>query len=225
MYLETQQQMQSAKYSSPKTNQLTAFDRWWASLLPSAIKAIMPHWSISSGILTLMALLSKSPLLITISALVWASIFFTFVLRKLVNLSVYIEKQKWIVAVYYSILGASIAKPVMAQETTVGAVAACNTSGLFGTIGTFVTNIFAAVTFGSVGGATLSNLICQVISYMTLAILLAFLTVSAYVSYQIGFNKQPISTAADPLMAFLIFAGVSSVIIGVMIGTGGTTAS
>ncbi|NJO94585.1 MAG: hypothetical protein HC820_10125, partial [Hydrococcus sp. RM1_1_31] len=79
--------------------------------------------------------------------------------------------------------------------------------------------LFASITFGGAGGGTLSNLICQVIGFLTIALLLAFLGVLGYVAYQIGYQRQPLSTCLDPLMGFLIFAGGATVMISVMIGT------
>ena len=198
---------------------LTAFDRFWQSLLPRKIKHLMPNWKITAVILSIASVVSNSELLVTMTALFWASTIFAFSFRWLKNLSPYIEKQKWIIPAYHAILFAFIAKPVMAQST-VGNVAACNTTGLFGALGTFTTTMFEAVSFGSVGGSTLSTLICQTIGFLTLAILLGFLGVLGYVSFQIGYQRQPVSTTLDPLFGFLIFAGGSALIIAVMIGQG-----
>ena len=64
---------------------------------------------------------------------------------------------------------------------------------------------------------------CQVVGFLTVALLLGFLGVLGYVGYQIGYQRQPVSTVLDPLMGFLVFAGGATVVIGVMVGTGGTT--
>ena len=211
--------MYSVVEKDKNSRNLTAFDRFWQSLLPKEVKKLMPNWRITATGLSIASLISNSELLITMTALFWASMIFAFSFKWLKNLSPYVEKQKWLIPTYHAILFAFVAKPVMAQST-VGAVAACSTTGLFGAVGSFTTNIFQSVTFGSVGGSTLSNLICQVIGFLTLAILLGFLGVLGYVAFQIGYQRQPVSTTLDPLFGFLIFAGGSSVIIAVMIGTG-----
>lgn len=105
-------------------------------------------------------------------------------------------------------------------QSTVEEVAACNTAGLFGNIGAFVVNVFTAVSFGSVGGATLSSLICQVIGFLTLSILLSFIGILGYVAYQVSYQNQPLSTTLNPVLGFLIFAGGSGLAIQTMIGSG-----
>ncbi len=112
-----------------------------------------------------------------------------------------------------------ILTPVLAQAVPVGA--ACNTTGLFSAVTNFVNQLFSTVTFGGVGGGTLSGLICQVVGFLTISLLLGFLGVIGYVGFQIGYQRQPVSTVLDPLMGFLVFAGGATVIIGVMVGTGG----
>lgn len=211
--------MYSAVDKTKNFGNLTAFDRFWQGLLPKRIKKLMPNWKITAVGLSIMSVLSNSELFVTMTALFWASMIFAFSFKWLKNLSPYLEKQKWVIPAYHAILFAFIAKPVMAQST-VGTVAACSTTGLFGAVGSFTTSIFESVTFGSVGGSTLSTLICQVIGFLTLAILLGFLGVLGYVAFQIGYQRQPVSTTLDPLFGFLIFAGGSSVIIAVMIGNG-----
>ena len=229
MYVEVREKVVKYLDSPGNTNKvrqndskkLSKFDLWWNSLIPTKLKTKIPPWFVLMGILVGIALFLNSEIYTTLVAVLCTSTIFALCLRKLISVSPYIARQKWLVSVYHAILFAFIAKPVMAQE--VGTVASCNTNGLFGAIGNFVVNIFAAVTFGSVGGATLSNLICQVIAYITLSVVLSFLVAAAYAAYQITFNQQPVSVAATPLYAFLIFAGVSSVIIGVMIGDGSIT--
>lgn len=213
--------LESEKELSSPSVKLTKFDRWWGNFLPERVRNIMPHWIISAIIVSGVSVASTSEIIITMTALFWASIAFAFGFRKIKNLSPFIEKQKWIIPLYHALLFALVAQPVIAQE--VGTVAACNTQGLFGAVGTFVTNLFAAVTFGAIGGATLSNLICQVVGFLTLAIMLGFLAVLGYVSFQIGYQRQPVSTTLDPIFGFLIFAGGASIVIGVMIGTGEIT--
>lgn len=200
-----------------QSRDLTKFDRFWQNLLPNSVKKIMPHWGITAVGLSLAAILSYSELLVTMTTLFWASLFFAFCFRWLNNLSPYIEKQKWIIPLYHGILFAFVAKPVMAQGTF--GAAACQTSGLFATVGSYTETVFSAVSFGAIGGATLSTLICQVIGFLTLAIILGFLGVLGYVAFQIGYQRQPVSTTLDPLFGFLIFAGGATMMIAVMLGT------
>lgn len=202
---------------------LSKFDLWWNDLLPPSVKVLMPHWSVSAVALSALAVYYGDEVIVTMTALFWASMAFAFAFRKIKAISPWAEKNGLaIFTVYHAILFAFISKPVIAQTSTTG-VSACNTSGLFGNIGTFVVNVFNSVTFNSVGSATLSSLICQVIGFLTLAILLGFLGVLGYVAFQIGYQRQPVSTTLDPLFGFLIFAGGSGVIIATMIGTGGIT--
>lgn len=194
---------------------LTRFERWWANLLPQAFKKILPPWQISAGLVTLMALYTDDQALTSMIVLFWASMSFTWLFTKVNR---YIGHLRWIIPVYHAALSPLIVSPALAQATG----SACTTSGLFSAVTNFVNQLFSTVAFGGVGGGTLSNLICQVVGFLTIALLLGFLGVLGYVGYQIGYQRQPVSTVLDPLMGFLVFAGGATVVIGVMVGTGGT---
>lgn len=207
MYLQPRPQPQEKKKQ-------TNFEIWWANLLPASVKAIMPHWSISAVISTGLALLSGSQTVITMMSLFWASTIFTLAFRAL---RPHIGKQKWIIPAYHGLLFAFVASPVFAQE---GAGAACTQGGLFAPIANFAVNIFSVITFtGGVSGGQLSSMICQVIGLLTIGLLLGFLGVLGTVSYQVGYQRQPIATVLDPVFGFLIFAGGSAFVISVMLGT------
>ena len=208
MYLEPQAKNQAAK--------LNSFEIWWANLLPPQVKAIMPHWSISAAIVTILAIKNGNQLSITMVSLFWASMLFTLFFRAL---KPYIGKQKWLIATYHSLLFATVASPVLAQE--VGGV--CTNAGLFGDVTNFIDQIFATITFGGLAGGSLSALICQVVGLLTVGLLLGFLGVLGTVSYQVGYQRQPIATVLDPVFGFLIFAGGATFVISVMLGTGATT--
>ncbi|MEM8779830.1 MAG: hypothetical protein AAGF26_13345 [Cyanobacteria bacterium P01_G01_bin.49] len=201
--------------SEPNKEKLTRFEQWWGNLLPSPLKKILPPWPISMGLVTLMALYSKEPTYMTMIMLLWASMLFVAIFRKL---RPQIGQWRWIIPMYHVLLSLLVVKPAFAQAAT----AACSNSGLFAGVTNFVDGLFSTVSFGGVGGGTLSSLICQVVGFLTIALVLAFLGVLGYVSYQIGYQRQPIASALDPLMGFLVFAGGSTIIIGVMLGTGGT---
>lgn len=205
-----------ASIALPSSNApvLNRFDLWWASLLPPLVKRVLPPWQISAGLVTLMAFYTDDQVLTTAIVLFWASISFTWAFRKFHR---YIGRFRWILPAYHAALSFLIVTPALAQVSG----NACSTSGLFSAVTNFVSQLFSSVTFGGVGGGTLSNLICQVVGFLTIALLLGFLGVLGYVAYQIGYQRQPISTVLDPLMGFLIFAGGASVIISVMIGSGG----
>lgn len=216
MYSESKKHNRSLTVS-PALNRtaLTRFDRWWASLLPPVLKRVLPPWQISVGLVTLMAFYTSDQVLSTMIVLFWASMSFTWLFRKL---SRYVGHSRWIIPTYHAGLSFLVAQPVLAQVGASGD--SCNTSGLFSAVTNFVSQLFSAVSFGGVGGGTLSSLICQVVGFLTIGLLLGFLGVIGYVAFQIGYQRQPISTVLDPLMAFLIFAGGASVVIGVMVGTG-----
>lgn len=200
--------------TSPRPSKavLTRFDKWWAKLLPPVIKRILPPWQISSVLATLIAFYTNDPVLTTMIVLFWASISFALLFRKLNS---YIGQFRWVILAYHAGLSTLVVTPAFAQAAGNG----CSTTGLFSAVTNFVNTLFSSVTFGGVGGGTLSSLICQVIGFLTIGLLLGFLGVIGYVAFQIGYQRQPISTVLDPLMAFLIFAGGASVVIGVMIGT------
>ena len=111
MYLQPQTDNKKAK--------LNSLEIWWANLLPPQIKAIMPHWSISGGIVTLMAVKCGSQMLINMVSLFWASMAFTLVFRAL---KPYLGKHKWLIAAYHALLFALVTKPVFAQAADAGAV-------------------------------------------------------------------------------------------------------
>lgn len=205
MYLQPQPPQSKAK--------LNSFEIWWANLLPSQVKAIMPHWSISAGIVTILAILSGSQMSLTMVSLFWASMIFTLAFR---TLKPYVGRQKWVIATYHALLFVTVANPVFAQETGGGA---CTNAGLFAGVTTFVDQIFTNIAFGGTGGGTLSTLICQVVGLLTVGLLLGFLGVLGTVSYQVGYQRQPIATVLDPVFGFLIFAGGATFVTSVMLGT------
>lgn len=200
---------------APSRTRLTRFDRWWASLLPPALKKVLPSWQISAGLVTLTAFYTDDQVLTTMIVLFWASMSFTWLFRKYKR---QVGHFRWLIPAYHAGLSFLIVTPAFAQ---VADGASCTTSGLFSAVTNFVNTLFQSVTLGGVGGGTLSGLICQVVGFLTIALLLGFLGTIGYVAYQIGYQRQPISTVLDPLMGFLIFAGGATVMIGVMVGTGG----
>ena len=107
----------------------------------------------------------------------------------------------------------------MAQETA----AVCTGTGLFADVTNFIDTIFGSVTFGGLAGGSLSGLICQTIGLLTVGLLLGFLGVLGTVSYQVGYQRQPIAAVLDPVFGFLIFAGGATFVIAIMLGTGATT--
>ena len=201
-----------------KTVQLNSFLIWWANLLPSQIKAIMPHWSLSAAIVTGLALLNGNQMGITMVSLFWASMIFTLAFRAL---KPYIGKHKWVIPCYHALLFTLVTKPAFAQAAPDGA---CTNAGLFAAVTNFVDTVFTNITFGGVGGGTLSALICQVVGLLTVGLLLGFLGVLGTISYQVGYQRQPIATVLDPVFGFLIFAGGATFVTSVMLGTGTTTA-
>ena len=208
MYLQPQTDNKKAK--------LNSLEIWWANLLPPQIKAIMPHWSISGGIVTLMAVKCGSQMLINMVSLFWASMAFTLVFRAL---KPYLGKHKWVIAAYHALLFAFVTKPVFAQAADAGAV--CTNTGLFSQVTNFINTVFANITFGGVAAGSLSALICQVVGLLTVGLLLGFLGVLGTVSYQVGYQRQPIATVLDPVFGFLIFAGGATFVTTIMLGTAG----
>lgn len=199
---------------------LTRFDKWWANLLPLRLKKVLPPWQVSALLVTLMAFYADDQVFSTMIVLFWASMSFSWLFSKLRR---YVGHYTWLIPAYHVGLSFLILTPVLAQNTTTQNTTtgtACTTTGLFSAVTSFVSQLFSTVTFGGVGGGTLSNLICQVVGFLTISLLLGFLGVIGYVGFQIGYQRQPVSTVLDPLMGFLVFAGGSTVIIGVMVGTG-----
>lgn len=190
---------------------LTRFDHWWTTLMPPALKRVLPPWQISAGLVTLMAYYTEDQVLSTMIMLFWASMSFTWLFKTLHR---YIGHLRWVIPVYHALLFPLVVTPVLAQATG----NACSNNGLFAGVTNFVSQLFSSVTFGGVQGGSLSGLICQVVGFLTIALLLGFLGVIGYIAFQIGYPRQPISTVLDPLMGFLIFAGASTVVIGVMVG-------
>ena len=205
MYLQPQPKNKTAKQ--------TSLEIWWANLLPPQIKAVMPHWSISSAIVTVLALVNGNQLGITMVSLFWASMIFTLCFRAL---KPYFGKHKWVIPCYHALLFALVTKPAFAQPVP---EAACTNTGLFAAVTNFVDQVFTSITFGGVGGGTLSALICQVVGLLTVGLLLGFLGVLGTVSYQVGYQRQPIATVLDPVFGFLIFAGGATFVTSVMLGT------
>ncbi|OWY64269.1 hypothetical protein B7486_48205 [cyanobacterium TDX16] len=197
---------------------LVQIQRWWIKLLFPFFQKLLPPWQVSVTLFTLLSIWYNDPFLSTTVGIFWASFLFALLYRRL---SRYVGRSKWPFVAYHAVLSLSIANPTYAQLNGV-ASGACSTSGLFSSVTNYVSQLFSTVSFGGVGGGTLGGLICQVVGFLTITLVLAFLGVFGYVSYQIGYNKQPVSTALDPLMGFLIFAGAASVVIGVMIGTSAT---
>jgi hypothetical protein len=194
-----------------RSNFFTVLEQKWASLLPKPIKQILPQWQVLAGISTLIALYGNDQVYNTMIALFWASISFALVFRKV---NQYIRLAYWIIPAFHAVLSFLIISPASAQVSG----SACSSNGLFATVTNYVDTLFSSVSFGGVGGGTLSSLICTVVGFLTVALLLGFLGVIGYVAFQIGYQRQPISTVLDPLMAFLVFAGGSTVIISVMVG-------
>jgi hypothetical protein len=194
---------------------LTRFDRWWYSLMPPALKKFLPPWPIAAGLLTIGAFYTKDPIISTLLgtaiSLLWASISFTWLFVKIKR---WVELPPGIILLYHAGLSLLIANPVFAQEADT-----CTTTGLFSALTNFISTLFSTITFGGLGGGTLSNMLCQVVGFLTITILLTILSSLAYVAFQVGRNGQPLSMALEPLMGFLIFAGGATLAIGVMIGT------
>ena len=208
MYLHSR-----ADKTSVKLNQL---EIWWANFLPPQIKAIMPHWSVSAAIVTVMAVSSGSQMAIDMISLFWASMAFTLVFRAF---KPYLGRHKWLIAAYHALLFAFVTKPVFAQAADAGAV--CTNTGLFSQVTNFINTVFANITFGGVAAGSLSALICQVVGLLTVGLLLGFLGVLGTVSYQVGYQRQPIATVLDPVFGFLIFAGGATFVTTIMLGTAG----
>ncbi len=209
--------MYSQLKAEQKTVKLNSLLIWWANLLPPQIKAIMPHWSLSAAIVTLLAVVNGNQLGITMVSLFWASMAFTLVFRLL---KPYIGQQKWVIPAYHAILFALVTKPAFAQAAP---GAACTNAGLFGAVTNFVDTVFGSIAFGGTAGGTLSALICQVVGLLTVGLLLGFLGVLGTVSYQVGYQRQPIATVLDPVFGFLIFAGGATFVTSVMLGTAAPT--
>lgn len=135
-----------------------------------------------------------------------------------------IGKHRWSIPVFHTLLLALVTQPVLAQANGVTDNAnACNGNGLFVAVTNFVNTTFSTITFGGVGGGSLSNLICQVIGFMIVMLLLAFIGTIGRVAYQLSYEQQPLSAVINPLFGFLVFAGGVTVMITVMLGTSTST--
>ncbi|ACB54374.1 hypothetical protein cce_5028 [Crocosphaera subtropica ATCC 51142] len=201
--------MYSQMMESKKTK-LTWFDEKWKTLVPKWMKPILPKWQISVGLITLMGFISESQTYVELVGLFWASLTFAFIFRELKK---YLGNQGWLIYAFHLILSISVSKPALAQATG----GACTNSGLFGDVTNFISSLFSTISFGGTSTTTLSTLLCQVVGFLALALVLGFVGSIGYVAYQVGFQRQPISTTLEPLMGFLIFAGGSSVIISVIV--------
>ena len=207
--------MEAATEPKYKTSgvRLTRLEQWWANLLPLALRNVLPPWFVSAILATLVAVYVNAPLLTTCVALAWASTIFAFSFRYLVE---YIGQHRWVIPVYHALLYSLVASPVLAQSAP---ASACTGTGLFSGLTNFVSTLFSTVTFGGVGGGTLSGLICQVVGFLVVGLLLGFLGVLGTMAFQIGYQRQPVSQCLDPLWGFLIFAGGATIMISVMVGT------
>ncbi len=203
--------MYSQMIDSPKIK-LTWFDKKWTTLVPKWMKQILPKWQISVGLITLMGMVSESQTYIQLVGLFWASLTFAFIFRELRK---HIGNQGWLIYAFHLILSISVSKPAWAQAT--GTTGACSNAGILGDVTSFISTLFSTISFGGTTTTTLSTLLCQVVGFLVLALVLGFVGSIGYVAYQVGFQRQPISTCLEPLMGFLIFAGGSSVIISVMV--------
>lgn len=203
--------MYSQMIENQKTK-LTWFDEKWRNVVPKWGKQLLPKWQISVGLITLMAFLSESETYIQLVGLFWASLTFAFIFRELRK---YIGNQGWLIYGFHLILSVLVGGPAWAQTT--GTTGACSNSGIFAEVTNFISSLFSTISFGGTSTTTLSTLLCQVVGFLALALVLGFVGSIGYVAYQVGFQRQPISTCLEPLMGFLIFAGGSSVIIGVIV--------
>ncbi len=143
------------------------------------------------------------------------SIAYLLLLRKVKPI---IGEHRWSFPVFQAWLFFGLANPVFAQSTVSNNASACNGTGLFLEVTNFVTTIFSTVSLGGVGGGQLSNLICQVVGFMIVGLVLAFIGTAGRVAYQIGYDQQPLSAVISPLFGFLIFAGGATMIIKIILG-------
>ena len=186
--------------------------KWWASLAKEWKSVVLILTS------TVMVFVLNNPIYNVFYSIALASIFYLIMLRKL---SPAIGEQRWSIPVFHALLmSLLLSNPVMAQATN--NTNACTNNGLFANVTNFVNTIFSSITFGGIGGGTLSNLICQVIGFVVVSLALGFIGVIATVSYQVGYQNQPVSAVVNPVFGFLIFAGGSTVVITILIGTAST---
>ena len=123
---------------------------------------------------------------------------------------------------YFALVAYYVVNPVVPvfAQNTVEEVAACNTAGLLGNLGSFTINLFSSIQFGSVAGSDFSSLICQVIGLLVVGLLVVFIGLFGYVMYQVNIQQQPYSVAIQPILGFVTFAGSTALAIQVMIGDG-----
>ena len=145
-----------------------------------------------------------------------ATIAYLLLLRKLKPI---IGEQRWSIAIFQTLLFSLMANPVIANDTVGANDKACTANGLFSRVTSFVSDVFGTITFGGIGDGKLSILICQVIGFMVVGLLLAFIGTIGRVAYQLGYEQQPLSAVINPVFGFLIFAGGVTVVTSVMLGT------
>ena len=191
---------------------LIQLKKWWAS----AAKEWKPLVLVSTATIMLFAL--NNPIYNVFYLIALASILYLIMLRQLKPL---IGEQRWSIPLFHAWLCSLWASPVMAQATN--NTSACTNNGLFSQVTNFVDTLFSSITFGGIGGGTLSNLICQVIGFVIVSLVLGFIGILATVAYQVGYQQQPVSVVVNPVFGFLIFAGGATVVITILIGTGTTT--
>ena len=171
------------------------------------------------SIATAMVWLIGNPIYSMLYGSAVATISYLLLLRKAKPI---IGEQRWSIAIFQTLLFWLMANPVVAQDTVTNNANACTANGLFSRVTNFVSTVFGTITFGGIGGGTLSNLICQVIGFMIVGLLLAFIGTIGRVAYQLGYEQQPLSAVINPVFGFLIFAGGVTVVTTVMLGTGTT---
>lgn len=128
----------------------------------------------------------------------------------------WIKEKQWISYIVYSITITLIGTPALAQVGD--STSACTGAGLLSQVTNFVDKVFSTITFGGIGGGSLSNLICQVVGFTVIGLLLSFIGSFGISAYQISYQQQPVSVAIQPLFGFLIFAGSSLMAISIMLG-------
>ena len=208
----TVKSMQSKQNSGEFDGALIEAKKWWSSLAKEWKSVVLILTS------TLMLFALNNPIYNVFYSLALASILYLIMLRKLRSA---IGEQRWSIPVFHALLmSLLLSNPVMAQATN--NTSACTNNGLFSQVTNFVNTIFSSITFGGIGGGTLSNLICQVIGFVIVSLALGFIGVIATVSYQVGYQNQPVSAVVNPVFGFLIFAGGATVVITILIGTGST---
>ena len=188
--------------------------QWWASLTREWKSVTL----VSTA--TMMVLALNNPIYTAFYLLTSASLLYLILLRKLEPI---IGQQRWSISPFHALLFCLLTNPALAQTIT-NNTNACTNNGLFANVTNFIDTLFSSITFGGVGGGTLSNLLCQVIGFVIVSLILGFVGILATVAYQVGYQQQPVSVVVNPLFGFLIFAGGVTVVVGVMIGVGTTAA-